>query len=134
MKECILYDGKLCDDCGECLRCDLDSNKICDNCGKCIGLEAGEGSEFLSMIYRAEEPNADERESVELTAEERALIAFLDAPIDLHVPDPLKVDAELQQKWERILGEHELAEQREAHGDDASREIGMRGVRPRRKR
>ena len=27
---------KLCDDCGECDKCDLDSTKICDNCGKCI--------------------------------------------------------------------------------------------------
>ena len=27
---------KLCDNCGECDRCDLDSSKICDNCGRCI--------------------------------------------------------------------------------------------------
>lgn len=27
---------KLCDDCGECDKCDLNSTKICDNCGKCI--------------------------------------------------------------------------------------------------
>ena len=33
---CILEDGKPCDNCGECDRCDLDPNKICDNCGACI--------------------------------------------------------------------------------------------------
>lgn len=34
-KQCVLYD-RICNDCGECDRCDLDPNKICDNCGKCI--------------------------------------------------------------------------------------------------
>lgn len=34
-KQCVLYD-KECDDCGECMFCDLDPTKICDNCGKCI--------------------------------------------------------------------------------------------------
>ena len=24
MKKCVLYDGKVCNDCGECNRCDLD--------------------------------------------------------------------------------------------------------------
>ena len=36
MKQCVLTDGKLCDDCGECNRCDLDPNKICDNCMACL--------------------------------------------------------------------------------------------------
>ena len=34
-KQCVLYD-KICNDCGECDRCDLDPDKICDNCGNCI--------------------------------------------------------------------------------------------------
>jgi len=33
---CILDEEKVCDQCGECDRCDLDPQKICDNCGKCI--------------------------------------------------------------------------------------------------
>ena len=33
---CVLVDGKICDDCGECKRCDLDPEKICDNCMKCV--------------------------------------------------------------------------------------------------
>ena len=35
-KWCVLTDGKLCDACGECQKCDLDPEKICDNCMKCI--------------------------------------------------------------------------------------------------
>lgn len=34
---CLLTDGKVCDGCGECDRCDLDPEKICDNCMKCMG-------------------------------------------------------------------------------------------------
>ncbi len=33
---CVLEEGKICDGCGECDRCDLDPNKICDNCMKCV--------------------------------------------------------------------------------------------------
>ena len=32
---CILYD-RICDECGECERCDLDPSKKCDNCMKCV--------------------------------------------------------------------------------------------------
>ena len=39
-KYCVLVDGKLCDDCGECQRCDLDPSKICDNCMKCVNTGA----------------------------------------------------------------------------------------------
>ena len=35
-KMCQLVDGKVCDNCGECQRCDLDPEKICDNCMKCV--------------------------------------------------------------------------------------------------
>ena len=36
MKMCVLEDGKICNDCGQCSVCDLDPNKICDNCMKCV--------------------------------------------------------------------------------------------------
>lgn len=39
IKMCLLEDGKVCDGCGECDRCDLDPDKICDNCMKCMGEE-----------------------------------------------------------------------------------------------
>ena len=38
--KCVLYETKICTDCGECDKCDIDPNKLCDNCGKCIGLDA----------------------------------------------------------------------------------------------
>jgi hypothetical protein len=37
-EECVLYDNKICDGCGECEMCDLDPNKVCDNCGKCLDI------------------------------------------------------------------------------------------------
>lgn len=35
MKQCVLED-RLCNNCGECDRCDLDPNKTCDNCMQCV--------------------------------------------------------------------------------------------------
>ncbi len=53
MKKCILYDDKICNDCGECNRCDLDPNKICDNCCKCLEIEGKEYSEFnFTELYK----------------------------------------------------------------------------------
>ena len=36
---CVL-ENRLCTECGDCDRCELDSNKICDNCCKCIESKA----------------------------------------------------------------------------------------------
>jgi len=38
-KKCILYDNKICDDCGECNMCDLDPKKVCDSCGICLDMD-----------------------------------------------------------------------------------------------
>ncbi|MCY6372538.1 hypothetical protein [Clostridium ganghwense] len=38
-KFCILQANKLCNDCGDCNKCDLNSSKKCNNCGKCLQLE-----------------------------------------------------------------------------------------------
>lgn len=35
LRECVLYD-RICMECGECDRCDLDPEKTCDNCKKCL--------------------------------------------------------------------------------------------------
>ena len=35
-KLCVLDERKICDECGECQKCDLDPDKICDNCMKCV--------------------------------------------------------------------------------------------------
>ncbi|HHW92398.1 MAG TPA: hypothetical protein GX735_06890 [Firmicutes bacterium] len=39
VKRCVLED-RVCNDCGECLFCDLDPIKVCDNCGECIATDA----------------------------------------------------------------------------------------------
>ncbi|WP_123053823.1 hypothetical protein [Clostridium sp. JN-1] len=33
---CIFDYNKLCNNCGECDRCDIDPSKKCNNCGKCL--------------------------------------------------------------------------------------------------
>ena len=40
IKHCVLEEGKVCDNCGQCNICDLDPNKICDNCMKCLNTGA----------------------------------------------------------------------------------------------
>lgn len=45
-KMCVLYD-RVCIDCGECDRCDLDPEKVCDNCMKCVN---GDGDQKYRSI------------------------------------------------------------------------------------
>lgn len=42
---CLLDDEKICDECGECTRCDLDPAKLCDNCMKCLQ----SGADYLAI-------------------------------------------------------------------------------------
>ena len=35
-KICVLDERKVCDECGNCDRCDLDPSKKCNNCMKCV--------------------------------------------------------------------------------------------------
>lgn len=59
-KECLLYDGKLCDGCGECDRCDLDPKKICDNCMKCMGDEVDFRAVTIAGIRLENENDAEQ--------------------------------------------------------------------------
>ena len=71
MKYCILNSSKICDDCGECNRCDLDPNKICDNCCKCI--ERGNQDEIempLTSLYEAMERNLNIEEGMKPFSDE----------------------------------------------------------------
>ncbi|MCX7922930.1 MAG: hypothetical protein N3B21_13105 [Clostridia bacterium] len=34
-EQCQIYD-RVCIDCDDCVRCDLEDSKRCDNCGRCI--------------------------------------------------------------------------------------------------
>lgn len=134
-KECILYEGKYCDNCGECNICDLDPKKLCDNCGKCLEENAKE--EFRSVVYKREltDEEIDEQsynaEPDEEDPEQALLNAFLDLPIDLEVPEPIEVDPALAAEWESILANEMLDDE---PADAPSREIGIRGVRKRRNR
>ncbi len=52
--KCVLNPTKLCDNCGECDRCDYDKNKICDNCGKCLGLDAESRAILITDVENPE--------------------------------------------------------------------------------
>ena len=52
---CVLYDDRICNDCGECSRCDLDPNKICDNCMKCVRTGADYNAIEIDEIFETEE-------------------------------------------------------------------------------
>ena len=53
-KYCVLQDGKICDECGQCNMCDLDPNKICDNCMKCLKSEADYAAIEIDEVFEAE--------------------------------------------------------------------------------
>lgn len=53
-KTCVLIDGKICDECGNCNRCDLDPAKICDNCMKCVRTDAEYNAVEIDEIIEAE--------------------------------------------------------------------------------
>jgi len=58
LKECVLTEGKICDQCGECFKCDLDPAKICSNCGACIGLDADyRAIEITEILWQQEGPD-----------------------------------------------------------------------------
>lgn len=130
MKYCVLYYGKICNDCGECNRCDLDPDKICDNCGKCIR-EPDPNSEFRSINVVAPDDEDGEPEDYEMNEEERlrqaAFDAFLDGPLEIDSPEPLDIDPELLELWEKRLAESF------AEDDGAGENKRLRGVRNRRR-
>ena len=53
MKECVLHDNKICNNCGECDRCDLNPLKICDNCGKCLESEYDYNAVKITSIEKS---------------------------------------------------------------------------------
>ena len=42
-----LLEERICIECGECDRCELDPNKICNNCCKCIEEPQGDYAEIV---------------------------------------------------------------------------------------
>lgn len=108
MKKCILYDGRICNDCGECNRCDLDPDKICDSCGKCISGNPLDEFRSINVVREKDEAQPFDNDG---------MMAFLDEPIELGNPEPIDVDPELAAEWERILAES-FEKDREAEKSD----------------
>ena len=54
-KICVLDETKICDDCGDCGRCDLDPDKICDNCMKCVKTDAEYNAVEIDEIIEGEQ-------------------------------------------------------------------------------
>ncbi len=52
--ECVLYD-RICIECGECDRCDLNPEKICDDCKKCLLKDADYRAIRIDGILTPEE-------------------------------------------------------------------------------
>lgn len=67
-KFCIFDSSKLCDNCGECNRCDLIPTKKCDNCGKCLELE-GYDTKAINIEEILEEN--EDIEDMELSLDEK---------------------------------------------------------------
>ncbi len=56
-KLCILYDNKICDNCGECNMCDLDPKKVCDSCGACLEMDDEYSTIDVDLTFEdADEP------------------------------------------------------------------------------
>ena len=64
-KLCVLDETKICDDCGECSRCDLDPNKICDNCMKCVNTGADYNAVEIDEIIDDGASTAEYRQLLE---------------------------------------------------------------------
>lgn len=83
MTICVLNENKICNECGECDRCDLDKNKVCDNCCKCLDAVENDyadiliadvvmnaADEFLAEYYSEEDMEDDYDESDKEYSEE----------------------------------------------------------------
>ena len=53
-KKCVLYEDRICVECGECDMCDLDPNKVCDNCMQCIRSDADYRAIEIDGIFESE--------------------------------------------------------------------------------
>jgi len=62
-KNCILYDNRICNNCGECDTCDIDSNKKCDNCGKCLELFDYTGIQIDDLLLQSEDGDIEKEYS-----------------------------------------------------------------------
>lgn len=140
---CVLDPDKICDDCGECDRCDLDPNKICDNCCRCIAME-DEGNEMRSRIINADyvygkQPNAMGNRLAKRKENEPGGAAPLYKKTAPKAPEmaewdaenePTELTPELVEYWEKVLIEHGEAPADDGFGEiEVSSRIPVRGKR-----
>lgn len=59
---CILQD-RICIECGECDRCELDPDKLCDNCCRCIEISDADYLEIQvdDILLNTERPERTEK-------------------------------------------------------------------------
>lgn len=101
-KYCIFNKNKLCDDCGECYKCELDPNKICNNCGKCLELEGYDIKEIkIDKILRTEDEIKEYNETYiplqqknQYTKQENELIAKFKEKYNIYESDTDKEEKE----------------------------------------
>lgn len=134
-KVCVLDDNKICDDCGECNRCDLDPEKICDNCCRCIAME-DEGKEFRSRIVPAD--------GSVLTRPAGRGAKKPSGTMDRHVgvseahdlkDEPSELTPELVDYWEKKLLEYGEAPADDGFGEiEVGTRVPVYGKRPARKK
>ncbi len=141
VRMCLLDETKVCDDCGECDRCDLDPNKICDNCCRCLALE--DESEFRTVTVdgTASDYHASSSFGADIkTALDRA--AGSDKKLHSHKPkvisleredEPTELTPQLVAYWEQKLREYGEAPADDGLGEiRVSTRVPVSGVRQKR--
>ena len=132
---CLLDETKLCNDCGECDRCDLDPSKICDNCCKCLAIEEDE-EDFRTVTI-------DGRTGASAAVHSKANSAFVAKKVqdklDLAFSDaneqPEELTPELLAYWEQKLLEYGEAPADDGLGEiRVSTRVPVSGVRKKRER
>lgn len=64
--EPCIFEDRVCTECGECDRCELDPNKICDNCCRCIETSDADYLEIQvdDILLNTEQPERPEKPQV----------------------------------------------------------------------
>lgn len=117
-KRCVLYDNKICNDCGECNICDIDPLKICDNCGKCLEGYDYSGIQIDDLIdddLSQGELNDDSREDGwKFSGENNAD----PEPFTIYIDDVEGLDEEIQHMHGHVHhDEHEDRHEHEHHNE-----------------
>ena len=130
---CLLDENKICDDCGECDRCDLDPNKICDNCCKCLAIEDA-GEEFRTVTIDGKTGAAKRGRNTFANSVSNKVKgnAKTNKPTtsEAYDDEPIELTPELVAYWEQKLREYGEAPSEDGFGEIAvSQRVPVKGVR-----